>query len=732
MLRLGLASALFSLSAPVLAGAQALDPSELTALDFRAPVHRGAEPDSTALWAAGHDYKVRFDADSITFVPVLGSAAPRSLPLVWRTCAPDGSRVERTHGDWHVEFHRGALVERYDVLPHGLEQSFVLREKPGGLADVFELRGRVDSALHAALRLPQHAPLVFSDEQGDPVVSFGAGFAFDAAGARIAIDTAFDGEEIALRVPGSWLAAATYPVTIDPLLSRTTLQGGSVSVSSTATARGSLAAYPYTERVLVAATRAVSASEGDLYAWVLDQDLANPALVVSRLDFNVAVTGVRATFSSSLLRFALAAQRGTGTVIVRTHPFDSAALNFGGEASSAIATPSFVLSGGNDPRVLLAWTANQTSIVGRAFELLDTPVLRSTFGIGPAGSRRDPVACAQPNGGWIVALQVQNAAGVWKAGACRIYTNLSQTTFAPDLGLPQDARHELQLQIDGDESGYELSFGLDDDPYATRVDELHVRRFRWNTSEVQPVAGSIRQVAPSSGTWSYRNDALAVDPFTESLWAAGYTRTHRASGANTYFVERLGTTGGSVEIAGIYSDNLGSTPHRIAGLSLGRAVRSRANPLRTPHFPLAFGTSESSRPLYVQRFAHGDARVVDLGGGCGGYVGAAAPHAGRSAQWLTLDGAQTPLPAFLLLGASPLAIPLDGLGAPGCLLGVDPLVTLGFAPTGGSGYVYTSFALPDAPAVRGDIYAQWAWLESGAHANVLGARLSDTLRLEIR
>jgi hypothetical protein len=239
-------------------------------------------------------------------------------------------------------------------------------------------------------------------------------------------------------------------------------------------------------------------------------------------------------------------------------------------------------------------------------------------------------------------------------------------------------------------------------------------------------------VAPSSSTWSYRNDALAVDPYTGSLWASGYTRTHRTSGANTYFVERLGTTGGSVEIAGIYSDDLGSTPHSIAGLSLGRAVRSSANPLRTPQFPLAFGTSESTRPLFIQRFAHGDARVVSLGGGCGGYVGAAMPYAGRSGQWVMLDGAQTPLPAFLLLGASPLAIPLDGLGAPGCLLGLDPLVTLGLAPTGASGYAYTSFALPDAPVVRGDVYVQWAWLESGAHANPLGVRLSDTLRLEIR
>jgi hypothetical protein len=99
---------------------------------------------------------------------------------------------------------------------------------------------------------------------------------------------------------------------------------------------------------------------------------------------------------------------------------------------------------------------------------------------------------------------------------------------------------------------------------------------------------------------------------------------------------------------------------------------------------------------------------------------------------LILDGAQTGSPAFLLVGTNPLAIPLDGLGAPGCTLGLDPTITLPIAPTGGSGYCYVSFALPDAPVATGDVLVQWLWLQTGSQANALGARLSDTLRLEIR
>src|SRR5688572_16284331 len=113
----GLAASLLSLAA---SAQHALPEDDRTALAFHAPVHRSAEGDSTALWAAGQDYKARFDLDSIAFVPVLGPSAPRSLPLVWRTCAADGGEVERTHGAWHVEYRRGGLVERYDVLPHGL------------------------------------------------------------------------------------------------------------------------------------------------------------------------------------------------------------------------------------------------------------------------------------------------------------------------------------------------------------------------------------------------------------------------------------------------------------------------------------------------------------------------------------------------------------------------------------------------------------------------------------
>jgi hypothetical protein len=714
-------------------GASARSQEAPTALDFSAPVHRGSSSDGEALWASGQDYKVRFEADALAFVPVLGAEAPRSLPLRWRLEVPDGSHAERLHGAWHVEFHRGTLIERYDVLPHGLEQSFVLREKPALEGPVFELRGSIETELCAAPREPQHAALWFCDAHGAPVVSYGAAFAIDACGERIALDTAFDGSAIALRVPTSWLAQAAYPVTLDPLLSRASLQGSPSTVSSTATVRGAMTIYPFTERVLIAATRAVSANEGDLYAWQLDQDLANPALVVSRLDYTVAVTGVRAAFSSLLQRFALAAKRGTGTVIVRTHPFDTTTLNFGGEAASAIATPSFELCGGNDARVLLAWTDNQNSVTGRLFELLDTPVLRSTMGLGPMGERREPSLCWHPNGGWIVALQAKNAAGKWKAGVCRVYTNAYQSAFATDLGLPQDPRHELQVKVTGESGGYALSFGVDGDPYATRVDELYVRRFLWTAAGSAPTLRDLRNFAPSASLWSYRNDALACDPYNDGLFAAGYTRTNRTSGQDTFFVERLGNTGGSIEIAGIYSANVGSTPHEIAALSLGDAVRRGGSAPRTPHFPLAFATTQSSQPLFIQRFQHGEAQVRIEDNGCGGYyTSAAMPYAGRTGFWVVLDGAQTGNPAFLLLGTNPLSIPLDGLGAPGCTLGVEPTITLPITPTGSSGYCYASFALPDAPVATGDVLVQWLWIETGSGANALGARLSDTLHLEIR
>jgi len=102
---------------------------------FVTEIHTQADdPEGGAygIWAAGRDYKVSFH-DGATFVPFLGSDAPRNHPV---TFAP--VRV-RAGGAWlsldddvaparmgdRVSYDRGAVVELYALEPGGMEQLFV-------------------------------------------------------------------------------------------------------------------------------------------------------------------------------------------------------------------------------------------------------------------------------------------------------------------------------------------------------------------------------------------------------------------------------------------------------------------------------------------------------------------------------------------------------------------------------------------------------------------------------
>ena len=178
-------------------------------------------------WAAGADYKVSFH-DGMVFVPYLGSAAPRNLPLRWTTASVSvgGQRVvdveqAPTHAraPYRYEYRYGAaFVEAYDVRSDGVEQTFTLDAAPDVAGDL-EIRGRIETELCAQLVRDHHGPVAFCDGKGRELIRYGAAYVLDDAGRVLDIAVSWDGDEMALVVPGGWLRDATYPVTVDPLLS---------------------------------------------------------------------------------------------------------------------------------------------------------------------------------------------------------------------------------------------------------------------------------------------------------------------------------------------------------------------------------------------------------------------------------------------------------------------------------------------------------------------------------
>ncbi len=176
-----------------------------------------AEPGT--IWARTRDLRAKFDAKGLTVLPAFGKSSPREWPvrvevasvqsagrdLDARTMGrpgAEGSKVTQQHVDF---------TEIHNLCSAGTEQTFVFQNasREGELT--------IDLSVQTDL-----IPVV----QGDALrfvhpefgfVECGNAFALDAKGSRRSIPRVWTGDGIRLTVPASFLANATFPVTVDPL-----------------------------------------------------------------------------------------------------------------------------------------------------------------------------------------------------------------------------------------------------------------------------------------------------------------------------------------------------------------------------------------------------------------------------------------------------------------------------------------------------------------------------------
>ncbi len=177
-------------------------------------------PDADGLWARAARYKLRLTDGGATYVPALGSTAPRNFPLELELasieCGGAALPLERAAapkraGD-RVVLARGWLDEVYDLAPESVKQSFVLYE--------LDRRGalRLRIAWRSELNPVADAPGVrFESEHG--AVRIGGALLYDARGAQL--ETALRVDEVGLWIeaPAAFVAAAVLPLTIDPVIS---------------------------------------------------------------------------------------------------------------------------------------------------------------------------------------------------------------------------------------------------------------------------------------------------------------------------------------------------------------------------------------------------------------------------------------------------------------------------------------------------------------------------------
>jgi hypothetical protein len=202
----------------------ALRPTEVL---FDRPIEGGE------LWALGANYKASFAGDRWSFVPQPAADAPAASPLQFRLqhvlvggqslqlgSVPAASRVGSS-----VRLDRGSVVEAIDLSLQSVEQTFTFATLPNRGELVVSIG--IDSQLAG---VPDGRGLRFRDAWND--VTYSGAVAIDADGDRVQAATELVDGGIRIRVPPSFVATATLPLVIDPVIAQTIVQTGAVDVGN--------------------------------------------------------------------------------------------------------------------------------------------------------------------------------------------------------------------------------------------------------------------------------------------------------------------------------------------------------------------------------------------------------------------------------------------------------------------------------------------------------------------
>jgi hypothetical protein len=170
-------------------------------------------------WARGREYRAAFDSGSFSMYPVFGRKSPAEFPVRFtlggatvggEALALEASGVERSGNV--VTLGHGGFDEVYHLDLDQVEQTFVFPSLPAA----GELSLRIDVETELVGHESDGTLYFLHPELGH--IAYGSAFVLDATGKREPIERRWNGSSIELTVPASFLASATFPVTIDPVV----------------------------------------------------------------------------------------------------------------------------------------------------------------------------------------------------------------------------------------------------------------------------------------------------------------------------------------------------------------------------------------------------------------------------------------------------------------------------------------------------------------------------------
>ena len=213
--------ALFSL-ATLAAGAVAQAPQPQAFTEVAGiGIGAGLQIEDGELLGFGTDYKATFAGARLVYTPMLGKAAPHDLPLAMAVThvgrgelAPVGAATTVQH-ELRVDFVRPQVREQLDIRPEGLKQSFVFEQLPPGAGDLV-VRTRLQTELRPE-HLRSDGALRFL-RPGSGGIEIGQVVGIDHDGRRATGWLQTDGETLDFVLPAAFVATATLPLCVDPLL----------------------------------------------------------------------------------------------------------------------------------------------------------------------------------------------------------------------------------------------------------------------------------------------------------------------------------------------------------------------------------------------------------------------------------------------------------------------------------------------------------------------------------
>ncbi|MBL8748053.1 MAG: hypothetical protein JNK78_02765 [Planctomycetes bacterium] len=734
------------------------------------PYEIGSAP--TTLWASGADYKASFH-DGFVFYPFVGGELQHQ-PFGWRTVSMRAGEHELLAGA-HVPAARvdgfscsydfGPLRERYEVRDDGVEQTFVVTNRPpaGDLVVV----GEVTTPLRMPNAPARHGSLSLCLPDGRTVVEYGAAFAVDADGVRTPITTAVTNGRIELRVAAEIVARAAFPLVLDPLVGNVLLGLGANDIPDIDVLHENQTPAASQAGTWYAWTLQVAAGDRDLRLWRVGTGFAGTIVAaheaITLEDDRRGSVG----FSLATGRVVLAYQHfsvGIDANVIRIHTHDITNLAASGGYQTipiptlggfAVADDTRPDVGGSldpvDPSVLIVFQRDDIT-PGNPGNTTTTSVFAQVANIGLWGTpgmlvppafaitnppdvdqERPSVNQTARTSDWLVAFQELDnsvANDDWDIEVVAFSPFLGTATGLATAHAADVSTHTIDPEIAGSSGRYLLTYTTrafeqtNPRPSGTKGSAVHAQRIDWDaatsTGSLPHPVVDLLVVA----TDDLENGGNAFDRVSESHWCA--TLSSEAGGR--FRIHKLGYTGNVVEALPVQLA-AGFRPDAIA-VSFDSATRQ---------FPIVYSTLDTSsgaslsRGTVLEYASAPPPATVGFACGSGVWAGVGAlrdrQQVGSENASLRLTGA--PENTVALLIASTVRIDADGglIGATGCTIVPDlasGLITVFVAPIH-SGNSEIEIDLPEAagPAV---LYLQWAYFATGA--NPLNLLFSEGLRLD--